>query len=331
MIEYFRVNSWEILLAFLLDFLIGDPYFIPHPIVGIGKLIEKTESVLRKIFSNEKFAGILLFLIVCSISFLSSIIVVYFSNFLKTSSYLALKILGYGIFIFLMSQFLALRGLINVARYIDKLLKKGQINKARIEIKALVGRDTEKLSEKKLKVAVVESLAENLNDAVIAPLFYLSLGGFPLLVLYKTVNTLDSMVGYRNKKYIKFGWFSAKMDDLFNYIPARISGILIVISCFFYKGFPISKRALKILLRDGRKHLSPNSGIPESAMAGALGIKMGGPNFYQGVLIKKPYIGEELNPKYSLIINDACNIVILSSLLFLILIITIYVFLSFDF
>ncbi len=226
-----------------------------------------------------------------------------------------------GVYIFFTSQFLALRGLISAGKKVEELLQKGLIESARKELKALVGRDTEFLSEEEIRIAIIESLAENLNDAVIAPLFYLGIGGLLGIVLYKTVNTLDSMVGYKNEKYIKLGWFSAKMDDFFNYVPARIAGILIVFSAFLIKGKTSGKRALKIMLRDGRKHPSPNSGIPESAMAGALGIKVGGPCRYQGILSIKPYIGDNLFPVSSTLVKTAIFIVIISSFSFLLILV----------
>jgi adenosylcobinamide-phosphate synthase len=163
--------------------------------------------------------------------------------------------------------------------------------------------------------ATVETLAENLSDGVIAPVFYLVLGGLPLAIAYKAINTLDSMVGYKNEKYIRFGWASAKLDDAVNYIPARISGLLIVIAAgiigIWDSGLGIGKEkakhqhlnpdprlSLKIMLRDGSKHTSPNSGMPEAAVAGALGIRLGGPSTYGGMMSEKPFIGDENNGDY---------------------------------
>ncbi len=316
--EYFKVEIWEIILAFFLDLLIGDPKFVPHPVVGIGKLIEKTENFLRKISLSERILGVILFLVVNIVVFLLTFLVLYLIFLGKNSSYLELKFFSEVIFIFLISQFLALKGLIEEAKRVENFLISGDLISARRALKALVGRDTEKLSEKKIKTAVAESLSENLNDAVIAPLFYLFLGGFPGIVFYKTLNTLDSMVGYRDEKYLNFGWFSAKMDDLINYFPARIAGLMIVMSSFILGGFASAKRSFITMIKDGKKHLSPNSGIPEAALAGFLGIQMGGPHFYRGVLIEKPYIGEERITDYSSIIMTSCKIVILSSFLFLV-------------
>jgi len=310
--KMFYVESWIIAVAFLIDFFIGDPTRY-HPVIAIGKLIEKGEVFLRNKKLNSRFGGFLLFLSVTAVVFLFSIIFVYFIENLSRLSWffsgIVLAVAG--------SFFIALRSLIEEAKKVDRLLDEGNLVQARISLKALVGRDTENLTPEKIRIAVIESLSENLSDGVIAPLFYFIFGGFPFFVLYKTVNTLDSMVGYRNEKYINFGWFSAKMDDIFNYIPARITGILIVLSSFILLGFSVGKNSFKIMLTDGRKHSSPNSAVPEAAMSGAVGVRMGGPNYYGGILVEKPFIGDDLNTVDSEIVNLSIKIVILSSFLFI--------------
>jgi len=311
--KVFYVEGWVIFGAFLVDWIFGDPKKY-HPISAIGKMIEKIELFLRKLGLNGKFGGFLLFFITVLTVFSFSIAFMWLLGKLAELSWLV-KIFSNLVLIAISSLFIALRGLVDSAEKVEKLLEEGDLSQARISLKALVGRDTENLSPEKIKIAIVESLSENLSDGVIAPLFCFIFGGFPFLVLYKTVNTLDSMVGYRNEKYINFGWFSAKMDDLFNYIPARISGLMIVISSLILLGIWSAKNSLRVMLRDGRKHISPNSGIPESAMAGALGIRLGGPNYYGGVLIDKPYIGEDLVYRENLV-ELAQKIVMLSSFLF---------------
>ena len=165
----------------------------------------------------------------------------------------------------------------------------------------IVGRDTQHLSEEGVLRATVETVAENLSDGIIAPLFYLAVGGLPFAMTYKAVNTLDSMVGYKNDRYLLFGRASARLDDIANFIPARITGLLVVIAVFLLTlagkaGRPAinARRALTVMLRDGRKHSSPNSGFPEAAVAGGLGVILGGPSTYGGIVIEKPYIGEGL-------------------------------------
>jgi adenosylcobinamide-phosphate synthase len=314
--KLFYVDSLTIALAFLLDLVIGDPKKF-HPISGIGKLIQKTENFLRGKHLDGKLGGMLLYLIVCSIILFLSI---FFIKLLSLLSALSKSFYFFSLVILIIvsSLFLALKGLILASSTIDRLININKLSEARIALKALVGRDTENLTPKKIKIAVVESLSENLSDAMIAPLFYFLVGGFPFLVLYKTVNTLDSMVGYKNERYKDFGWFSARMDDLFNFIPARITGLMIVLATLFIFGAKKAKDSFRIKLRDGRKHLSPNSGIPEAAMAGALGIRLGGPNYYHGILVEKPYIGEEREFSDE-VIKLAQKVVLLSSFLFLII------------
>jgi adenosylcobinamide-phosphate synthase len=314
--KLFYVDSLTIALAFLLDLVIGDPKKY-HPISGIGKLIQKTENFLRGKHLDGKLGGLLLFLIVCSITFFLSIFFIKLLSLLSAVS-ISFYFLSLAILIIVSSLFLALKGLILTSSKVDRLVNENKLSEARTDLKALVGRDTENLTYKQIRIAVVESLAENLSDALIAPLFYFLLGGFPFLVLYKTVNTLDSMVGYKNEKYKDFGWVSARMDDLFNFIPARITGFMIVLATLFLFGVKKAKDSFRIMLRDGRKHLSPNSGIPEAAMAGALGIRVGGPNYYHGILVEKPYIGEEKEFRDD-VIKLAQRIVVLSSFLFLVI------------
>lgn len=314
--KLFYVDSLTIALAFLLDLVIGDPKKY-HPISAIGKLIQNTENLLRGIHLNGKLGGLLLFLIVCSITLFLSI---FFIKLLSLLSALSKSFYFFSLVILIIvsSLFLALKGLILASSTVDRLVNENRLSEARTALKALVGRDTENLTPKQIKIAVVESLSENLSDAMIAPLFYFLVGGFPFLVLYKTVNTLDSMVGYKNEKYKNVGWFSARMDDLFNFIPARITGLMIVLATLFIFGAKKAKDSFRIMLRDGRKHLSPNSGIPEAAMAGTLGIRLGGPNYYHGILVEKPYIGEEKEFSDD-VIKLAQKVVVLSSFLFLII------------
>jgi len=254
--KVFYVEGWVISGAFLVDWIFGDPKKY-HPISAIGKTIERIELFLRNLNLNGKFGGFLLFLAVVLVVFLSSFFI-WILEELARLSWIALffSSLVLGV---VSSLFIALRSLVESAKKIDKLLEEGNLLQARISLKALVGRDTENLTPEKIRIAIVESLSENLSDGVIAPLFYFIIGGFPFLVLYKTINTLDSMVGYKNERYKNFGWFSAKMDDIFNYLPARITGILIVLNSFILLGFSARKNSLKTMLRDGRKHSSPNT------------------------------------------------------------------------
>lgn len=309
--ELFTLSPSQFVLAFVLDLLVGDPKGIPHPIVGIGKLILLYERGCRKIpYLSAKAQGILFFFAVVSTTFLLSILL---TQLLKFGSQITL--LCELLFIFLISQFLALKSLIKAGVIIEGFIKEENMDRARFELKALVGRDTDKLHKRDIERAILESYAENLNDAVVAPLFWLFLLGFPGIILYKTINTLDSMVGYKNEKYYYFGWFSAKTDDIINYLPARITALLIILSATLLLGIKTGFRALKTTLRYAKLHPSPNSGYPESALAGALGVRLLGPSYYEGKLLLKPYLGEDLLSNLEGALSISRKILYLSSFL----------------
>lgn len=303
----FRLQPLFLIIAFLLDLAIGDPRWLPHPVRIMGSAIGKIEKTLRTenpAFGGNRLKGVFLVFIIVGLTFGLTWLIVYALTGIRNISSLMSYISG-ALLVYLTSTTIAFRELIDSARDVIKALKKGDIELARKALSMIVGRDTENLSEKGVLKATIETLSENLSDGIIAPLFYLTIGGIPLAMAYKAINTLDSMVGYKNARYIDFGWASAKLDDIANYIPARISGVLIVISIFFItifkcpsKALQISHRALRIMINDGRKHLSPNSGVPEAAMAGALGVRLGGPSRYNGIEVQKPYIGEERTGDY---------------------------------
>lgn len=304
-----------LMLAFLLDLAIGDPGWLPHPVRIMGSVISRTEMYLRKLKVREKLKGILLVAAIVGITFAGTWFVVHIllrmsltSHFLLFTSYLLL--------VYLTSTTIAVRELINSAEAVIEAVTNSNIESARKRLSMIVGRDTHNLTEKEILKATMESLAENLSDGVIAPVFYLVVGGLPLAMAYKAINTLDSMVGYKNDRYMHFGWAAARLDDIANYIPARITGLLIVIVSFLVSRSLFTVHcSLKTMLRDGRKHLSPNSGMPEAAMAGALGIKMGGPSAYRGIVIEKPYIGNVRTEDYSRASGQALVIVKASSVL----------------
>ncbi|MCX5710967.1 MAG: adenosylcobinamide-phosphate synthase CbiB [Candidatus Omnitrophica bacterium] len=195
-------------------------------------------------------------------------------------------------------------------------LKEGNLNKARASLSKIVGRDTAKLDEKEIIRATVETVAEGIVDGIISPLFYAFLGGASLAMAYKAINTLDSMVGYKNKQYINFGWAAAKIDDIANYIPARLSVIFLLLTSWLSGYSPV--KAWNIIIRDGRKNPSPNSGLPEAAIAGALGIRLGGLNYYDSTAVQKPHIGEGINALDKSHIKEAIKIAYITSGLFII-------------
>jgi len=287
--------------AYILDLIIGDPRWLPHPVRIIGWGIEKMERALRSAKAGkrgsgevkrgnlaEKLSGVLLVAVIIGITYSTFYIL---NKFLLPTPYSLLPLLLLG---FLTSTTFATNDLIKSGKTVIDAVNMGDKEGAREKLGFIVGRDTTQLDNKGILKATIETLSENASDGIIAPMFYFAIGGLPMAMAYKAINTLDSMVGYRNENYKNFGWASAKLDDIVNYIPARITGVLIVISSFILNlSLVTCHLSLKTMLRDGRKHLSPNSGIPEAAMAGALGVRLGGPSFYGGIIVEKQYIGED--------------------------------------
>jgi len=296
-----------IIFSYIADLIFGDPRWLFHPIRGIGRLISILDSKLRgnSIFLIERIKGGIMACLVIGISASISYLLLEGASRLHPFLWnLAWVYLGW--------TTLSIKDLrVHAKAVLNKL--DGNLSDAQRELSKIVGRDTFNLNKEGVIKATIESIAESTNDGIIAPLFYLILGGPVLAISYKAINTLDSMVGYKNERYLHFGWFSAKLDDVFNFIPARISGILIAIASL--NGF---SHSFKVMLKDGRKHPSPNSGISEAAMAGALGIRLGGNCFYQGRLCEKPFIGEAKRGVTSKMINEALTISLISSFLMLI-------------
>jgi len=276
-----------VLASVLLDLLLGDPRWLPHPVVYIGKLITSLEKGLRRSVRNEQAGGVLLLVMTVGVTCGTALA-------LLKGAYAVSPYLGFAAAVFLSYTCLAARSLHGESRLVADSLARGDIGAARRNLSSIVGRDTANLDEPEIWRATVETVAENSSDGVIAPLFYLMLGGPALALAYKAVNTLDSMVGYRNEKYFRFGWASARFDDLANWIPARLTGLLMVLVAPLVNLSP--GRAWRIMARDGRNHTSPNSGIPEAAAAGALGVQLGGTNRYFGKPVTKPAIGDALKP-----------------------------------
>ncbi|GAB4486373.1 MAG: adenosylcobinamide-phosphate synthase CbiB [Thermodesulfovibrionales bacterium] len=298
------IGPIDLICAFFLDLAIGDPRWLPHPVRLMGRLIMRIEAFLRTDLKpeSERAAGVLLvLLVVIPVGLVTCLI----HRLLLSSSLSLLVIISMAVLVYLVSTTIAVRGLIDSGRLVIESVRDQALAAARRKLSMIVGRDTETLSEEGVLRATIETLAENLSDGVIAPVFYLVVGGLPLAMAYKAINTLDSMVGYRNERYLRFGWASARLDDIANYLPARLTGLLIVCAAFFYSLLqrepnPLGRAhaALSIMKRDGRNHTSPNSGMPEAAMAGALGVQLGGPSTYGGKLIEKPYIGDRADGDY---------------------------------
>lgn len=282
------MHSFEIISIFILDILFGDPKWIPHPVRGMGRAISMLERLLT-LFTRrstmELIAGIFMAVSLPSIAYL-------LTSYIMLLSYAIDLYLGMIITIYLGYTTIALGDLIKEARNIEGLLKKDDLEEVRSGLSRIVSRETSHLDKTSIIRATIESISENSSDGIVAPLFYMAIGGVPLAMAYKAINTLDSMVGYKTERYLHLGWASARLDDLANYIPARITGLLIVVAAMAMRGS--TSGALRIMFRDGNKHESPNAGIPEAAMAGALGVQLGGPNIYFGVLKEKPTIGDPI-------------------------------------
>lgn len=277
------------LLAILLDFLLGDPHSIPHPVIGIGKWISFAEKKIRKYLpSHLKLGGGLL--LFSSLALVSLVIL--------TAQWIFFWIhplLGYAFWVYGLYTSLAAKCLSDEVKRVLKTLQEGDAEKSRKELSYLVGRDTKNLSKGAVRKALLETTAENTVDGVLAPLCYIFIGfllGQPLLLvyLYKTVNTLDSMVGYQQEYFKEIGFFSAKLDDVLNFIPARFGSLVMLLSGGLL-GLPV-KEGFRVFKRDRKNHKSPNSGHPESVVAGLLGVQLGGTNSYFGETVVKKTIGD---------------------------------------
>ena len=280
-----------LVIGFVLDLLIGDPRWLYHPICVIGNLIAVLEKVIRKIFpknhGGELTGGFLIVVLVCLFSGGVPLLVLHYL-------YRYLPVAGFVLEVFWCYQLLATRSLKDESMKVYDRLKNGTLDEARYAVSMIVGRDTRELTETGVTKAAVETVAENASDGVIAPMLYMAIGGVPLMFLYKGINTMDSMLGYKNDKYLYFGRIAAKLDDVANYIPARISGWLMVAGTVF-TGMD-TKNAAKIYKRDRRNHASPNAAQTEAAMAGALDVQLAGNAYYFGKLYEKPTIGDPIRP-----------------------------------
>lgn len=305
---------WKGLLPLLtvgLDAVIGDPRSKYHPVVLIGNLISLLERRLlctECIPARKYIAGFFLVIIVLTIVYGGVWLVIAALQLLGPVAQVAGGAL-------LLSFAITPRSLAEAGREIEGLLTAGNIDEARRKVGWIVGRDTDQLTVPEVTRATVETVAENIVDGIISPLFFFAIGGVPLAFLYRAVNTMDSMVGYKNSRYREFGMAAARTDDICNYIPARITGCLLVIAAFIL-GYNTTN-AVKIIRRDAGKHPSPNSGIPEAGVAGALGVQLGGLNYYGGIASNRAKMGDpvfELAPSH---IGKTINIMYLVTVLFI--------------
>jgi len=282
---HISLNILCVFLAAILDFILGDPSWLPHPIIYIGKLIGALEKWLRKHFPNNsklKWTSLFMVFIVCAMTYMIPYLL------------LKLSIINNIVFIVVNTLIiwttLAAKSLHSAGIQVYDALVEDDIKEARVKLSYIVGRDTTSLSKDEIIRGDVETIAENTADGIIAPIIYAIIGGAPLAMMYKGINTMDSMVGYLNEKYKNIGFFPANIDDIFNFIPARLTGILMCLTAWIVNGSIIT--SFKIMIRDRKNHKSPNCAYPEGATAGALSIELGGTNTYFGEVVEKPTIGD---------------------------------------
>ncbi|MDR0842600.1 MAG: adenosylcobinamide-phosphate synthase CbiB [Acidobacteriota bacterium] len=265
--------EYLILTAFVLDLLIGDPRWFPHPVRLIGALAVRSEKPLRRLVKNPRLAGVLVVFIVVGASGLAAFILMRCAAWVH-------PLAGDAVSVLLLYTTFASHDLMRHSRRVYVALWNKNLVEARRRVAMLVGRDTDNLTEPEVVRATVESVAENIVDGVTAPIFFAVLAGPVGAMAYKAINTLDSTFGYKDERYLLFGWASARLDDVANYIPARLTAPLVALASVICGFMPL--RSVHIFLRDGRKHDSPNSGLTEAAVAGALGVQLGGLNYYAG-------------------------------------------------
>ena len=305
-----KYSLLALILGFVLDLLIGDPRWLYHPVCVIGNLITVLEKAIRKIFpkshGGELAGGFVTVVLICLFSGGVPFLVLYYL-------YRFLPVAGFVLEVFWCYQLLATRSLKDESMKVYDSLKNGTLDEARYAVSMIVGRDTKELTETGVTKAAVETVAENASDGVIAPMFYMAIGGVPLMFLYKGINTMDSMVGYKNDKYLYFGRCAAKLDDVVNYIPARISAWLMILASACER--MNWKNAEKIYKRDRYCHASPNSAQTEAVMAGALEVQLAGDAVYFGKVVKKPTIGDDIRPVEAEDIKRANHLMYLTSFL----------------
>ena len=308
-----------ILAGFILDLIFGDPHWLPHPICLIGNLIGFLEKNLRRLLAPGKTAlllgGALMVVIVLSLSYAVPYAVLMLAEQVSPWLRFALEtVMFYQIF--------ATKCLRDESMKVYTALHNNDLEDARVKLSWIVGRDTKELTAEEVTKGAVETVAENTADGIIAPMFYMFIGGAPLAFLYKGINTMDSMVGYKNDKFLYFGRCAAKLDDVANFIPARITGILMILASYFLN--MNAAGAWKIFWRDRYNHLSPNSAMTESVTAGALNIQLGGDHYYFGKLVHKDTIGDNIRPVVAEDIVAVNNLLYMTAVISLLLFSLVY-------
>lgn len=304
------ILTLPMLIGFIIDIILGDPYSLPHPIRAIGTLISKFEKFVRSRYNNLRKGGVFLAAAVLVISTLAPLLILILCYRINV-------ILGVVLESVMCWQLVAARCLQKESMKVCRALEENDTDKARKAVSMIVGRDTDVLDEKGIIKAAVETVAENTSDGVTAPIMYISMGGAVLGFFYKAVNTMDSMIGYKNEKYADIGRFAARLDDFLNYIPSRLTALAMILSAYMLR-FD-GKNAFYIWKRDRRKHASPNSAQTESVCAGALDIRLAGDAYYFGELHKKEFIGDDIRPPENEDIRRANRLMYCTSVIVLII------------
>lgn len=303
--------------AFIIDTIIGDPQSRLHPVALMGRLIGTVENILRRGEDNKYLRltqGAVFTIVLLAAAYAAGWLIVNEIGRIGLAKWEKIALEA-----FVLSFMISPKSLMQAGQKIITSLQHSNLTEARQRVHYIVGRDTENMNEEEVVRATVETIAENTTDGIIAPLFYFFVGGLPLAILYRMVNTLDSMVGYKNEKYLYFGRVSAHVDDIFNLIPARITGLLIVVAAaILHYDF---RTAWKMILRDAKKHPSPNGGFTEAAVAGALNIRLGGQNFYFGIAHFRAYMGDAVQKLSARHIVAATQIMYTATVLFIALVI----------
>ncbi|MGN1136942.1 MAG: adenosylcobinamide-phosphate synthase CbiB [Oscillospiraceae bacterium] len=304
------ILALPMLIGFIIDIILGDPYSLPHPIRAIGTLISKLEKFVRSRFNNLHKGGVFLAVAVLVISTLAPLLILIICYRINV-------ILGVVIESVMCWRLVAARCLQKESMKVFRALEENDTEKARKAVSMIVGRDTEVLDEKGIIKAAVETVAENTSDGVTAPIIYIAAGGAAFGFFYKAANTMDSMIGYKNEKYADIGCFAARLDDLSNFIPSRLTALAMIFSAYLLK--LDGRNAFYIWKRDRRKHASPNSAQTESVCAGALDIRLAGDAYYFGELHKKEFIGDDIRPPESEDIRRANSLMYCTSVIVLII------------
>ncbi|NTU31567.1 cobalamin biosynthesis protein CobD [Brevibacillus sp. HB1.1] len=300
---------WILCAAYLIDRVVGDPRSLPHPVIIMGWWITRLERVIRSLVKEEshlKLAGVLFPLVIVGGSYAVVWLLLWGVTFIH-------PVLAWILGAWLISTTIATKGLADAGMEIARHLVAGDMEAARRSLSMVVGRDTERLDEPEVCRGAVETVAENIVDAIVSPLIFAAIGGAPLAMAYRAANTLDSMVGYKNEKYRNLGWASARFDDVLNYIPARLTALLLVAASWLQR--LDWKQCWAMIRRDAHLHPSPNSGLPEAGVAGSLGVQLGGLNYYQGVASNRAKMGDAKRPLQASDIVATIRLMYLVSLL----------------